>query len=147
VLSIWEGTTNVLALDAIRACAKGDALGACAEEVRALAEQATAGDLPRAGRAAVEAVAHARAWLARATVEGTAAVETGARRFALTLGRALEVALLARHAQWSLQTEGDGRAAAAALRLARHGIDLVADDVSAAGGASDAAALANDTPL
>jgi len=149
VLSIWEGTTNVLALDALRACAAGDALSACADEVDALCAEARAGELPRVGRAAVEAVAHARAWLARANAAGPAAVEAGARRFALTLGRALETALLARHAQWSLANEGDGRAAAAAVRLARNGVDLMNDGDSVDDGAASAAAaaLANDTPI
>jgi alkylation response protein AidB-like acyl-CoA dehydrogenase len=146
VLPIWEGTTNVLALEAIRAAAQGDALGAYEDEVRALCAPASAGELPRAARAAVTAAVHARAWLTGASAAGPAAVEAGARRFALTLGRALELALLVRHAQWSLEREGDGRAAAAALRLARHGVDLVAADEPPPAAAA-AAALANDTPI
>jgi hypothetical protein len=53
---------------------------------------------------------------------------------------------MVRHAQWSLDHERDGRAAAAALRFARAGVDLLerADDVSAR---DESAALANDTPL
>jgi alkylation response protein AidB-like acyl-CoA dehydrogenase len=136
VLSIWEGTTNVLALDVLRSCAKGDAPAACAEEVSALARAATDPELAAAGRAAEAAVAHARAWLA------AGASEAGARRLALTLGRALELALLVRHAQWSLDHERDGRAAAAAARFARTGVDLIAD-----GDDPCAGALANDTPL
>jgi hypothetical protein len=66
-------------------------------------------------------------------------VEAGARRLALTLGRALEVALLCAHAQWSLDAECDARAAAAARRLAAHGVDLLS---AAAFDAGDAALLA-----
>ncbi|MCZ7670156.1 MAG: hypothetical protein M5U34_24775 [Chloroflexi bacterium] len=36
-------------------------------------------------------------------------MEAGARRFALTLSRALQLALLVEHAQWSLTHEQDGR--------------------------------------
>jgi hypothetical protein len=44
----------------------------------------------------------------------------------MTLGRSVELALLARHAQWSLDHERDGRARAAARRLGAHGIDRMA---------------------
>jgi hypothetical protein len=70
-------------------------------------------------------------------------VEAGARRFALTLGRALELALLVDHAAWAKREKKDGRSAAAARRLARHGVDLVldVDDLD------EARALANGTSL
>jgi hypothetical protein len=55
-------------------------------------------------------------------------VEAGARRFALTLGRAVELALLVDHAQWALD-RGVTRSAAAARRFARASIDLVDDDI------------------
>jgi len=54
----------------------------------------------------------------------------GARRFALTVGRAMELALLIRHAQWSIDHENDTRTAAAAHRFAHSVIDLVVDDFS-----------------
>ncbi len=57
-----------------------------------------------------------------------------------TLGRALELALLVHHASWSLRVEKDGRAAAAARRLARNGVDMIADDDAA----EDSALLARD---
>jgi alkylation response protein AidB-like acyl-CoA dehydrogenase len=144
VLSIWEGTTNVLSLDVLRTAARPGALDAWAEEVTSLATAAARADLATAGRAAVAAVAAARAWLSRAAAE-PAVLEAGARRLALTLGRCLALALLVRHAQWSLDHEHDARAAAAALRFARHGIDLIDDDD--ADRLAAAAALANDTPL
>ncbi|HEX2254964.1 MAG TPA: hypothetical protein VHQ65_16990, partial [Thermoanaerobaculia bacterium] len=56
--------------------------------------------------------------------------------------RATELALLAEHAAWSLEAEGDSRAAAAARRLALAGVDR-----TAAASRSDARALANDEPL
>ena len=69
-------------------------------------------------------------------------LEAGARRFGLTLGRALALALLVEAAAWSLTNEHDGRARAAALRFAATPIDLIAD----ADPRLDAA-LANDEPL
>jgi hypothetical protein len=143
VLSIWEGTTNVLSLDALRAMNKSDALSALAEEVASLISTAHHPDLARAGRLASDAVAHAAAWT-RETI-APAAREAGARRLALTLGRALELALLVRHASWSLEHERDGRAAAAAIRFASHGVDRLPVDGSLESSLVETAALANDT--
>lgn len=47
---------------------------------------------------------------------------SGARGLALTLGRILAAALLARHAQWSHTTEHDPRPTAAARRFVSHGL-------------------------
>src|SRR5262249_40696742 len=140
VLSIWEGTTNVLSLDALRALAKGDPLAALAEEVSSLVSTARRADLGHAGRIAIDAVAHATMW-AQNTAPDPSALEGGARRFALTLGRALALALLVRHASWSLEHEHDGRAAASAVRFARHGIDCLGLDSSLEAPLQAAAAL------
>jgi alkylation response protein AidB-like acyl-CoA dehydrogenase len=142
VLPIWEGTTNVLSLDVLRALGREASLDAIAREVHACVKGADA-SLAEPSRVAVDAVARAGEWIANAQTQGMAAVEAGARRFAMTLGRSLELALLVKHADWSLRVEKDGRAAAAARRLARHGVDLLATG----GDADDAKALANDTPL
>jgi hypothetical protein len=74
----------------------------------------------------MDAVAHAGAWLARARDVGTPAIEAGARRFAMTLGRALELALLVEHAAWA-KAKGDLRPTAAMRRFARTAVDLVVD--------------------
>jgi alkylation response protein AidB-like acyl-CoA dehydrogenase len=146
VLSIWEGTTNVLSLDALRATKKSDALAAFAEEVASLIATVRHPDLARAGRFAKDAVDHASAW-AHERAGAPLLLEAGARRWALTLGRALELALLVRQADWSLDHERDARAAAAAIRFARHGVDLLPADGSLESSLGLTAALANDTPV
>ncbi|MCC6552225.1 MAG: acyl-CoA dehydrogenase family protein [Polyangiaceae bacterium] len=128
VLPIWEGTTNVLALDALRAVAKDHSLDLLADEVRALGEGLADAALAGAAAEATRAVDHARAWLRAAAGAGPLDVEAGARRFALTLGRALELALTARHADWALAHDRDPRPRAAALRLAHAGVDLIRDE-------------------
>lgn len=146
VLPIWEGTTNVLSLDALRAISKSEALPAFIEELVALVDTARDERLVRAGNIARDAAIHAQRWIARVANEDPARLEAGARRFAMTLGRAMELALLVRHAQWSLDHERDGRAAAAAARFARTTVALV----EAEGNEStvdESMALANDTPL
>ena len=140
VLPIWEGTTNVLALDALHVMAReGGAFAALKAEAQDCAAEAREEQLVHAVRLATEAVAHAETWLAGTTKEGQPMLEAGARRLAQTLGRALSLALLVRHAQWSLDYEQDARAVAAAKRYAQAGIDLIVPV-----GADDALALMND---
>jgi acyl-CoA dehydrogenase len=125
VLSIWEGTTNVLSLDALRALQREDALPAFVAEVRRAAEATEHPDAAGVAKLAVDAADHAVDWITRAIEESPAAVEHGARRFALTLGRSLSAALLACQAQHDLDRHGDGRALAVAQRFAAEGIDLL----------------------
>ena len=153
VLTIWEGTTNVLSLDLLRAIGTGEearsALAALGGEVeRCLRAADGAEGLEPAAAAVRMALGRARSWLAEAAAAGPDALETGARRFALTLGRSLELALLAEHASWAL-ARGDGRPAAAARRLALAGVDRIAADAAPDDGAAraDDRALALDEPV
>ncbi len=131
VLPIWEGTTNVLALDALRALSSPGVPEALSREVEGSLKAVRDPSLRAASDVASRALADARGWLA-ATRDRPAALEAGARRLALTLGRVTELALLALHAQWCLDNGRGRRAAAAARRLARQGVDLVDADVDAA---------------
>jgi alkylation response protein AidB-like acyl-CoA dehydrogenase len=124
VFPIWEGTTNVLSLDALRAVAGGKALGALEVEAGTLASAVREPALLDCTRTAQAALAAAQQWLAGAR---DAALEAGARRFALTVGRAFALLLLARQAQWTLDHGGDRRALAAAVIFARRGVDLVSE--------------------
>ena len=142
VLSIWEGTTNVLALETQRAAAVGAASEALAGLLRELSASVQDARLLPLVAAAREAAERAGRWLESAAAQSAAAAEEGARRYALTLGRALALALLARHAQWALAGSGDQRPLAAATRFAAHGVDLI-------GGVAPFAsrALAMDDPM
>lgn len=126
VLSIWEGTTNVLSLDALRALGREGTLEAYYREVERRLEGVKEARLRPCVEAVHEALEHARAWAASAMGE-VAAMEAGARRFAMTLGRTYELALLAEHAQWCLEHGRGPRAMAAARRLRRNGVDLIAE--------------------
>jgi len=141
VLPIWEGTTNVLSLDVLRALVERGAGEAYQAEIESLAREARVPTLAAAAKQALEASSRAFAWLLEESRRGREGAEAGARGFALTLARSLELALLARHGQWSIEHEKDGRAAAAATRFARHGADCLAAADPAA------AALADDRPL
>ncbi len=142
VLPIWEGTTNVLALDTLRALVKEQSWPIFEATVMVLVQSAGDEQLVEAGEVAKTAVSHAANWMQQALPAGQPMLEAGARRLALTMGRALSLALLVRHAQWSLDVEKDGRSRAAAIQFAQSGIDQIVSINLAA-----ASALANDTPL
>jgi alkylation response protein AidB-like acyl-CoA dehydrogenase len=119
VFPIWEGTTNVLALDVLRALGTDsvDALAAAAQSLLAEA----GGDRHGIG-ASLDA---ARAWHA-ARRASRDALEAGARGFALTLARAFAAAVLARHAAWARRERGDRRASAALDAFAAAGLSRLA---------------------
>jgi alkylation response protein AidB-like acyl-CoA dehydrogenase len=126
VLPIWEGTTNVLSLDVLRAMARERALEALGDDVMARLARVTATSLARPVEAARQAFAHAKVWLDASLAHPTT-LESGARRLALTLGRATALSLLCEHAQWALEQGKGEQGAAAARRFAHNGVDLVAD--------------------
>lgn len=117
VLSIWEGTTNVLAIDALRALREEGVWAAYVSEVEAQLAPVQDKRLAPLSEQARGALRRAEQWLAE-TRANREALEAGARRFALSLGRTLQLALLVQHAQWSL-AEGVGeRALSIASRFA-----------------------------
>jgi hypothetical protein len=126
VLPIWEGTTNVLSLDTLRALGKGGALEALHGELEHQLAAARDPGLAQPAELARAAMRHATAWVREAMAE-PARLEAGARRFAMTLGRSLELALLIGHAQWCLDHGFGPRTAAAARRFARSGVDQIGD--------------------
>lgn len=119
VLPIWEGTTNVLSLDTLRAL--GDdgltVMGSVVEEWFRTVSDARLAD---AKDTVEEALGHAARWLSE-----TDEAEAGARRFAMTLGRSMELALLIRHAQWSIDHEQDQTTIEAARRFAQTAVNLI----------------------
>jgi hypothetical protein len=126
VLPIWEGTTNVLALDTLRAIGDDGEI-VIQSTVNSLFESVNDSALKDVSRVALAALNHADKWLREARSGEPSVLEAGARRFALTLGRTMELALLIRHAQWSQDHETDGRAKATARRFAQSGIDLIVE--------------------
>jgi len=126
VLPIWEGTTNVLSLDTLRALGKGGVIEAIIAEVDVNVASAKDPGLAKPGEVARAAVRHAAAWVTEAMSQPDR-LEAGARRFAMTLGRSLELGLLVGHAQWCLDHGHGPRTAAAARRFAHNGVDQILD--------------------
>jgi len=118
VLSIWEGTTNVLSLDALRAIQRDEALGPVlgrAMSRAGAAAKAVPGLAPSADRVA-GAASQAASYLPRAFEEGMDGLQAGARAFAFGLARIAIAGLLLEHAAWAIGTLSDDTAAIAAER-------------------------------
>jgi alkylation response protein AidB-like acyl-CoA dehydrogenase len=131
VLPIWEGTTNVLSLDLLRALSRGAELGALTADIDERLEAMQDGAMKALADRAKTTIEGAGRWLMETTSADRSAVEAGARRFALTVGRSYQLALLAHHADWCLRTQSDPRSSYAASRFARHGIDQLQAPVDA----------------
>ncbi len=129
VLPIWEGTTNVLSLDTLRAFGHtSDVAEALEREMTRLSADIHDAELASAARAATESIRRAIRWLVQTAVSEPLDVEAGARRFALSLGRSFALLLLAHHGDWSLRAERDPRSKAAALVFAGQAFDLLRDE-------------------
>ena len=134
VLPIWEGTTNVLSLDLLRAIMRNNVLPALVEDLTA--RLADADVVPLAETVRLIAAERERLAGQAATWQGmdSDVVQAGMRRFALRLGRAYTAALLCEHAAYRLAKHDDGRAAVVARRYARRWLadawDVPAPDVA-----------------
>ena len=113
VLSIWEGTTNVLSLDLLRALAATGPDPWFNAVDRAL-ENVTYPELIPVAETARTRARNTRQWLkANATN-----LEPSARDLALAFYDTLALALITRHAQWAIETQNDHRPRAAATLYA-----------------------------
>jgi alkylation response protein AidB-like acyl-CoA dehydrogenase len=117
VLPIWEGTTNVLALDVRRAVARDGVLEPWIAYSRARLETLATGPI---GRVASEALAHL-ASLGAPPSDGPPG-EAGARRYALRLAALAAAVPLCEQAAWSLRHGHGERSALAAARWVRERI-------------------------
>ncbi|HKO17100.1 MAG TPA: acyl-CoA dehydrogenase family protein [Gemmatimonadaceae bacterium] len=117
VLPIWEGTTNVLSLDVLRAVEKADALAVWLAEVRervgAVRLDALDAPVARLTDAAQCIERHAET----AAAESSEYRQAGARAFAYALARTYAGSLLVAHAEWCVRN--NQAAAPAALAAAR----------------------------
>ena len=96
VLPIWEGTTNVLSLDTLRAIQKVDALAAWSEDLRRRLARVQGGkDSTSVG----DAVSSIMTYLARSDDVGSEAHQAAARSIGYSIARTEAAVLLLEHAQ------------------------------------------------
>ena len=98
VLSIWEGTTNVLSLDTLRAIERVDALGAWTADVRRRVSAIRTPDLKPSIDQVSAALQRIEEYSALAARSDREFQETGARAFSYAVGRTESATLLVEHA-------------------------------------------------
>ena len=107
VLSIWEGTTNVLSLDVLRALQKEKAAGPYFKDISERLSKATSKQLKPHIDFTQKAVQEVQTCLQSMTSASEEDQTTGARALALTLAQVYITSLLIEQADWSLKTEKD----------------------------------------
>lgn len=118
VIPIWEGTTNVMALDFLRASQRSDALGVLVADIKASLESAGHPAVAAAVTATRAAVSELER---RASSDSAEQAQAQARGLALGLAGAYACARLCLQGSWAAE-RGDLRTAAAASRLAARGL-------------------------
>jgi len=112
VLSIWEGTTNILSLDALRAMERGEVFDEWAADVKRRVGAVKLAELtPCTGRT-LTAVLRIEQYAARAMRAGSDFQQVGARGFAFAIARTEAAALLVEQAN----AQRDQAAVRAAVR-------------------------------
>lgn len=101
VLSIWEGTTNVLSLDVLRAMEKAQALEAFLRDARRRLVVLRVDVLATAASRIDEALGVIEGFAAGAARQGREFAETHARAFAFALARTAVALLMAEYAAWT----------------------------------------------
>jgi len=116
VLSIWEGTTNVLSLDGLRAIDKEAALGPFLGDLRSRIKGIQAPEFQPQVERIREAVRRIEICYEHGLREGVDYLQAGARAFAFSLARTYTAALLLEHAAWSPANGDDTRTKITAQR-------------------------------
>jgi putative acyl-CoA dehydrogenase len=98
VLSIWEGTTNVLSLDALRAMERTEVLDEWVSDVRRRIGAVKLAELSSCTEQMLRAVQRNERYAARAGSAGAEFQQAGARRFAFAIARTEAAVLLAEQA-------------------------------------------------
>lgn len=123
VFPIWEGASNVQALDFLRAL---DKLGIdpLVDAIDAWLEGADGAITDTDAEAIHDAIRHADTWL-RDHARESDSLQAGALRLGTTCARSVAAALLARHAAWALRGRKDPASANALRRFCAHRLDRI----------------------
>lgn len=127
VLPIWEGTTNVLSLDVLRALTKDGALQVFLESGYLRAESLSRGPLVENSRRVEQHLQEIEHGLPGLLAAGDHAAQASARRLALKLAGVAAALPLLEQAEWALVNGRGERAALAARRWVQARIPALPD--------------------
>ena len=123
VFPIWKGSSNVQALDFLRAIGKVG-IEPLVDAVDAWLECADGVIADGDAEAVHDAIHHADTWL-RDHMHDSGALQAGALRLGTTCARSVAAALLARHAAWTQRNQDDPTSVNALRRFCAHGLDRI----------------------
>lgn len=146
VLSIWEGTTNVLSLDTLRAIDHAQAFEPWLADVRRRLETIRLAALQSARAKVQAALERIAGFLPKAAVEGPEFLQSGARGLAFAMARTYAASLLLEQAQWSVEAERDASWQGAALRWCQQELAPLVEAEPEHREVSAALALGNSLP-
>jgi alkylation response protein AidB-like acyl-CoA dehydrogenase len=118
VFSIWEGTTNVLALDFLRALRGAGGAQTLLDAQSGWHAQIESSELAFCSKTAIALSAQAAAQLQSIAADRDA-LEAQARDLAFAFAQSLALSLAARHADWAQRIENDAARVASAQRFAQ----------------------------
>lgn len=133
VLPIWEGTTNVLSLDVLRATSKDGALDAWAGLATRRLEALRGSPLSDVAEVVSRRLGEVKSYPANASASGPVFVEAAARRFALVVAGLAASLPLAEQGAWALARGRGERSALAARRWVGERIPPLLDPRAAPG--------------
>lgn len=119
VLPIWEGTTNILSLDTLRAIEREAAFEPFINDLQRRLDATQHPALAEAVAKTRDAVNRIKGFLSLALTEGPVFQQAGARAFAYSLSRTYAASLLIEHGEWLAREQGDERGLAVARRWCR----------------------------
>ena len=127
VFPIWEGASNVQALDFLRALEK-TGMEPLVDVVDGWLETADGTVSGHDAEVVHGAIRHADTWL-RDHARDAGDLQAGALRLGSTCARSVAAALLARHAEWTRRHQNDSASANALRRFCAHGLDSIIEAV------------------
>jgi len=133
VLPIWEGTTNVLSLDVLRATAREGALAAWVAYARRRLEGLAGSPLADVAESIAGRLEAVEGYPARAASAGPAFVEAAARCFALVTAGLAAAVPLAEQGAWALARGRGERSALAARRWVAERVPALLEPASLPG--------------
>lgn len=116
VLSIWEGTTNVLSLDVLRAMAREGATEAFIHDVHQRLEKIQHHNLEAAKLHTADALNQLKHYLKELVQTPSDLQAMGARHLAFSMTRIFTASLLLEYAQWEIECQGGTEAILVAQR-------------------------------
>jgi len=129
VLPIWEGTTNVLSLDVLRAIGKEQAFTPLEDRMQRILRDTNILVFGGSVAAIQHALGELKKFVARLEDPQAPWAQAKARRFAMGLARTFAATCMLEHAQWATRHDEDPAAVYAALRYCQQ--PLVTDLSSA----------------